>query len=1084
MLIEGFENPPVENRPRPFWFFNGDMDRGEIRHQILEMKSRGLGGFFLCARQGLRVPYLSREWFDICRYAVDLAREQGLEVWLYDEYPYPSGMSGGEVTIRHPEAKQKILEPEFRDLEEGEALDESLGEGSLLAALAWPVSGDGSVRWEEPEDIAACSGLLQNQEIYQKTEGGPSYTHNFKRYFTYGPSRELRWKPESGRRRVLIVFTREIDDFKYYGTYLDPANEAAARCFIDTTYEPCKAALGKDFGKTVKGMFGDETGFLGRWPWSPGLPDYFHQKYGYSLVENLGALLDGSYPGAKQIRYHYFQCVHELLRDRYHKPLSEWCERNGLLYVTEVPSVRMSNQMYSHVPGGDPCHDKLGYPFAGVVDRDFHFLRQNPRAISAMARQFNRRDSLVEAFHSLGWTATLQDLKWQIDRLTLMGVSLHNFHACYYTVNGITKHDAPPSHFIQNPYWEHYRPFADYCGRSSRFITETEASVSVAILHPAIVWCTELRNPFVHNHYVGDDPAEEARGQRLIDDYLWLCKTLIFGQIDYEDLDPEVMARGRIEEGAILVGRARYTVLIVPPITCVEKYAFALIKKFLETGGRVVFTGLTPRDTIEEGFDPAAAFEAAGFGTLPEAAYFGPAGKPELIRKSPGLALLAAPGGLAAAHAGTELEALLREWAPPPAEARMPESVREDIVTSRREKGDARFILLSSQNGVAVDTRVFFRDCPGGAAFYEMDLETGAVYPVAAEKTAEGCLIDAPLSPWTTRLFAMARSGKKSSPALSPLRLLTRSPAKTLELKLDPGREFPVSIAGDNVYRLEDLTVSIAEGPAFTSRPNTFIEHLRESGTIGAAHIKFGGGFGTPRRLSVNYPISAAYHFEFILGEELFVRGAPPKIRLLRDRMGIMGVYRITVNCRQLPEADWAPCRVYDQNNIAADISPWLNAGLNALDVYVTAAEDWHGLSDPMYLLGSFGVYRDGSAGGKFIIGPPPAAARPGAKAVEGYPFYSGTFSFDAELRVEDPAAWDLFTIELPDRCRIYECVGLSINGRDLGVRTFTPYLWQGPPELLKKGANPVRISITNTLGNMLEGCYYDYEARKTVYIR
>jgi hypothetical protein len=29
-MINGFSAPPAENRPRPFWFFNGDLDRDEI----------------------------------------------------------------------------------------------------------------------------------------------------------------------------------------------------------------------------------------------------------------------------------------------------------------------------------------------------------------------------------------------------------------------------------------------------------------------------------------------------------------------------------------------------------------------------------------------------------------------------------------------------------------------------------------------------------------------------------------------------------------------------------------------------------------------------------------------------------------------------------------------------------------------------------------------------------------------------------------------------------------------------------------------------------------------------------------------
>ena len=57
----------------------------------------------------MTVPYLSDEWFAIGRRIVELAKQQGLEVWLYDEFPYPSGMSGGEVTVRHPEACQHEL---------------------------------------------------------------------------------------------------------------------------------------------------------------------------------------------------------------------------------------------------------------------------------------------------------------------------------------------------------------------------------------------------------------------------------------------------------------------------------------------------------------------------------------------------------------------------------------------------------------------------------------------------------------------------------------------------------------------------------------------------------------------------------------------------------------------------------------------------------------------------------------------------------------------------------------------------------------------------------------------------------------
>ncbi|MCL2479928.1 MAG: hypothetical protein FWF22_10520, partial [Treponema sp.] len=748
---------------------------------------------------------------------------------------------------------------------------------------------------------------------------------------------------------------------------------------------------------------------------------------------------------------------------------------------TEVPSVRMSNQMYSHVPGGDPCHDKLGFSFYSMVDRDYHYLRQNPKVISAMARQFNRRDSIVEAFHSMGWTATLQDMKWQIDRLTLAGISLHNFHAFYYTVNGITKHDAPPSQFLQNPYWEHYKNFADYCARSSRFITQTEASTEVAVLHPAVSWFTQLRNPFHRWGYTGSDAAEEKQGQQLIDDYKYICKTMLRSHIEYDDLDPEVMAMGRIENGAILVGRAKYKTLVVAPITCMEKFCFDLILKFLKSGGKVIFAGLTPFECIEDGFDPSTAFEEAGLGALESGGYFCKTGRPAVIKESENLALLSSPGGLAAADSGKVLAGLVKKFAPEKIEVLVDMTNDRAIISHRRENGNARYIMLACQDGNTADAKILFRDCPDKTAFYELDPETGNVNSAAAEKTKDGYLIDTPLSPWSSRIFAMAQPGETVSPLLTAVAAITAPRQDTLSLKLDLDKKIPVSIRGGNVYRLEEMQVKIAGQKTFKSKPNTFIEHLKESGSLSVDLVKFSDGFGIPQKLSIKYPVDLGYNFKFTVEDELFSSGLlTKKISLLRDRMGIIGEYVISLNGSPIKNSAWKPRRLYDQNNIAADVSGFLKPGINVLEVKVKAAQDWHGLSDPMYLLGNFGVFKKK---GKFVIGSAPETAKAGAKAVEGFPFYSGKFYFEMQLYAENPGNYEKFSVELPEKYRIYECTELSINGHDLGVRCFSPYIWQGSAKLLKKGMNRAKFTITNTLGNMLEASYYDYEKQETVSI-
>jgi len=82
-------DPPKKYRPSPFWSWNADLKPEELRRQIRLMHDAGLGGFFMHARSGLQVEYLSDEWMKCVEPSLDEAGKLGMDAWLYDENGWP-----------------------------------------------------------------------------------------------------------------------------------------------------------------------------------------------------------------------------------------------------------------------------------------------------------------------------------------------------------------------------------------------------------------------------------------------------------------------------------------------------------------------------------------------------------------------------------------------------------------------------------------------------------------------------------------------------------------------------------------------------------------------------------------------------------------------------------------------------------------------------------------------------------------------------------------------------------------------------------------------------------------------------------
>lgn len=574
-----------------FWFWNGEMAADEIVRQISEMHRQGLRGFLIHPRQGMQIPYFSSTYFDRVRTAVEAARERNMEVWLYDEFPYPSGAAGGEVFLGSEDYRCRSLARETMDAEGGELLDLRAPWGRLLTARAYryrdaadgTVGGDGengaAVDWSDWIDLQETVGIAYQQDVFQFS-GLTAY--NRKRFFQGDPCRHLQVMLPSGSRWHVEVFVETImEHFKYFEYFVDPLNAAAVRRFLACTHDRYACELGDALGTTVRGIFTDETQpFPPGRPWSPILPAAIQSRHGVDIHDYLPVLFNVDMGSETSfVRYAYRDTAAELFMESYDRQIQKWCHEHGLLYIGEKPILRSAQLACVDIPGIDTGHIKLG----AQVEITPAKYRANGKIAASAAYVYQKPGALCEAFHSIGWGMTLQDMRETLDWLAIAGINWYIPHASFYTTDGLTKHDAPPSFFYQMPWWSSAHLLSEHVAQLNSFL-RLPRQVKLILLDP------------VTSHWAAD--LHEA--QMLSAAFAALQEQLLAQGIDFYILDPRSFAELPMRDGHIVIREDLYGIVILPAMTHLETAAARQLLLMTGQGGRVACWATIPADDFSQ----------------------------------------------------------------------------------------------------------------------------------------------------------------------------------------------------------------------------------------------------------------------------------------------------------------------------------------------------------------------------------------------------------------------------------------------------------------------------------------------------
>ena len=106
-----------------FAAITGNPTKVEVQKYLDNFKSAGIEQLLIYPRSGLEVEFMSEEFLDICEYIIEYAAQNGMSIWLYDEYYCPSGISAGQVIRQNEDYASKKVSIFASEYATGKVID-------------------------------------------------------------------------------------------------------------------------------------------------------------------------------------------------------------------------------------------------------------------------------------------------------------------------------------------------------------------------------------------------------------------------------------------------------------------------------------------------------------------------------------------------------------------------------------------------------------------------------------------------------------------------------------------------------------------------------------------------------------------------------------------------------------------------------------------------------------------------------------------------------------------------------------------------------------------------------------------------
>ncbi len=447
-LEDGFANPPKENRPQVWWWFDATAPDAAITRDLEGLKRVGVSGFHIYGGS-----VTGKGWLPRVKWALHEANRLGLDGIVTIG---AAGCGHRETDPRHAQKDLVFTEAKLDVREAAGAAAPHAVKLPRKGVKETPKNADGSPKYYWDIAVFAVPDTTNDVPLAEVRDVSRCLDRATD-VFAWPDAPAGKW------RIFRVGYVPKV--FGWMGCYIDHMSKEAFDAHWARVMAPLLAALAPDERAALKGVMCDswEAGTVS---WTDTFAEEFRRRRGYDILPWLpvkaGARL-GTKPRRSRFLRDFRETVSELIAENHYAYQKEVANRHGLVSIAEAAGPHQRQGDVRRMQGR--CDVAMGEFWMPSGHRPADTQRFMVRDAATAAHVYGIREVLAEAFTTINtyWTESPRTMKPCADRAFCDGLT----RVCYHGMKLSPSLTDKPG-FIRNV-GTHYNPQTTWFDQSGAF---------------------------------------------------------------------------------------------------------------------------------------------------------------------------------------------------------------------------------------------------------------------------------------------------------------------------------------------------------------------------------------------------------------------------------------------------------------------------------------------------------------------------------------------------------------------------------------------------------------------------------------